>query len=520
MTASEQTDLLVIGGGVNGTGIARDAAGRGLKVVLCERDDLGSATSSASTKLIHGGLRYLEYFEFRLVRESLAEREVMLRSAPHIIWPLRFILPHHRELRPAWLLRLGLFLYDHLGGRRLLPSTRMVKLRDEPQGIPLKPTFTKAFEYSDCWVEDSRLVVLVAKDAAERGAKVLTRTACTGLRRECGLWHATLSGAQGVRRVIARAVVNAAGPWVAKILSSISKQGHTLRSVRLIKGSHIVVPKMYEGEHCYIFQNADGRIIFAIPYERDFTLIGTTELAYDGDPSQVSITEQERDYLCAAASEYFVRPILADQVKWTYSGVRPLYDDTLASPSAVTRDYMLDLDQPNGQAPILSVFGGKITTYRKLAERAVSTLLPLLGRKAPAWTRGVPLPGGEIADARFEEFLSDMVQSYPWAPVDHLRRLCRAYGTRVGKLIGGAKAWTELGRDFGAGLTETEIRYLQEHEWAETAEDILWRRSKLGLRMTEVERTSVRDWLNKGPCEDSGRISLGSAAVRHPPTAP
>ena len=491
MTNEAPVDLLVIGGGVNGAGIARDAAGRGLSVILCEKNDLGSATSSASTKLIHGGLRYLEYYEFRLVRESLMEREVLLRAAPHIIWPLRFVLPHHKGLRPAWLLRLGLFLYDHLGGRKLLPPTRTVNLHADAKGTPLRSEFSKGFEYSDCWVEDSRLVVLTAKDAAERGAEVLTRTACSHLSRHDDLWHATLSSKKGARDIKAHAVVNAAGPWLLDVLNSVAGRNDTSASIRLIKGSHIVVPKLHDGDHCYIFQNADSRIIFAIPYEQDFTLIGTTDIPYEGDPSKVEITDAERDYLCEAASEYFETPILPEQVVWTYSGVRPLYDDAAANPSAVTRDYTLDLDQPDGQAPLLSVFGGKITTYRKLAEHAMETLLPLLGSTAPSWTANQPLPGGDIPEARFDDFLEDMAHRYPWVSRQHLRRLARAYGTRLEQILDGVSSWEELGREFGAGLTEAELTYLRSQEWATTAEDVLWRRSKLGLRLGEVERQEV-----------------------------
>ena len=497
VTDAAPVDLLVIGGGINGAGIARDAAGRGLSVVLCEKGDLGSATSSASTKLIHGGLRYLEYYEFRLVREALMERDVLLRAAPHIIWPLRFVLPHHEGLRPAWLVRLGLFLYDHIGGRTLLPPTRTVKLRHDPTGTPLKAAYTKAFEYSDCWVEDSRLVVLNAKDAAERGAEILTRTACTQLRRENDMWLATLKRPSGTQEVLARAVVNAAGPWLMDVLGSVAGRNATTAGVRLIKGSHIVVPKIYDGPHCYIFQNADGRIVFAIPYEQDFTLIGTTDIPYEGDPAQVTISQEELAYLCAAASEYFEAPILPEHVVWTYSGVRPLLDDDANSPSAVTRDYSLDLDQPDGQAPLLSVFGGKITTYRKLAEHALEVLQPQFNGHQHTWTVSAPLPGGDIPSADFTEFVTAQQKAYPWIPELQLHRLCRAYGTRVDRILGAAKAWSDFGQDFGAGLTEAELTYLIREEWAVSAEDALWRRSKLGLHMSDAERQAVQIYFDE-----------------------
>ncbi|HET8726590.1 MAG TPA: glycerol-3-phosphate dehydrogenase, partial [Alphaproteobacteria bacterium] len=360
-------DVAVIGGGVNGVGIARDAAGRGLSVLLCEQADLASATSSASTKLIHGGLRYLEHYEFRLVRESLMEREVLLRAAPHIIWPLRFVLPHNRSMRPAWMIRLGLFLYDHLGGRELLPGSRTLDLRTHPAGRPLDPKFTRGFEYSDCWVEDSRLVVLAALDARERGATVLTRTRCTSARRDGRIWRVEITPAGGEKREVrARALVNAAGPWIAEVLNRTIGL-NTRHSVRLVKGSHIVVRKLFDGPQAYIFQNDDRRIVFAIPYEADYTLIGTTDVDYHGDPGAVAITEDEIAYLCRAASGYFARPVTADQIVWTYSGVRPLYDDNATDASAVTRDYILDLDEPPDEATLHSVFGGKVTTFRRLA---------------------------------------------------------------------------------------------------------------------------------------------------------
>ncbi|HEY5597848.1 MAG TPA: glycerol-3-phosphate dehydrogenase, partial [Kiloniellales bacterium] len=433
MAGTEPADLLVIGGGINGVGIARDAAGRGLSVVLCEQDDLASATSSASTKLIHGGLRYLETYEFRLVREALIEREVLLRAAPHIIWPLTFVLPHNTGLRPAWMVRIGLFLYDHLGGRKLLPGSYGIDLRGHPAGAPLRRTFGKAFCYSDCWVEDARLVVLNAMDARDRGAEILPRTRCTGARRSNGLWRVTLEPAAGgpARHVAARALVNAAGPWVSDVLATVAGANRRGR-LRLVKGSHIVVPRLSDGEQAYVLQNDDRRIVFVIPYERDFSLIGTTDVPFAGDPGQVRISDEETAYLCAAVNRYFTKPVTPEQVVWTYSGVRPLYDDEHENASAVTRDYVFDLDLGGGdangdRAPLLSIFGGKITTYRKLAEHALEKLLPRLGSSAPAWTQTAALPGGDIADADFAAFLAAFRADRSWLPEGQARRYARAY---------------------------------------------------------------------------------------------
>lgn len=480
-------DIAIIGGGVNGCGIARDAAGRGWSVFLCEARDLASATSSASTKLIHGGLRYLEYWEFRLVREALQEREVLWRIAPHIIWPLRFVLPHHRGLRPAWLLRLGLFLYDHLGGRKLLPPTRAVALRRDPTGRPLKPEYDRAFEYSDCWVDDARLVVLNARDAAERGAVIATRTRCVSASRADGAWTLTLQDERtGERREVrARALVNAAGPWVGDVLTSVLR-ANTPAKVRMVQGSHIVVPRLYPEEHCYIFQNADRRIFFVIPYERDFTLVGTTDHDYRGDPAQVRATDEEVEYLCRAASEYLLRPVRPSDVVWTYSGVRPLYDDGASKAQSATRDYVLELAASEGDPALLSVFGGKITTYRRLAEAALSRLAPHLPapKGQPAgWTGGACLPGGAFAATAFEAELARARQAHPAVPEATLRRLLRAYGTDVAALL------AEPGSDrfIAADLSEAEARYLARREWAVTGQDVLWRRGKLGLRMTEDE---------------------------------
>jgi glycerol-3-phosphate dehydrogenase len=483
-------DLLIIGGGINGVGIARDAAGRGLSVLLCEQDDLAGHTSSASTKLIHGGLRYLEYYEFSLVRKSLQEREVLLRAAPHIIRPLSFVMPHSPDLRPAWLIRAGLFLYDHLGKRELLPGSQSVDLRTHAAGQPLKPEFTTGFTYADAWVEDARLVVLNAIDAAERGAKILPRTRCISARRYADMWDVTLQPA-GDRRpqvVRCRALVNAAGPWVMSVLrDTLGKQSQ--RNLRLAKGGHIVVRRLFEHDHAYLLQNPDKRILFAIPFERDFTLIGTTDVEFEGDPSAASITDAEIAYLCEMANRYFAHAISPADVVWSYSGVRPLLADEAANLSAVTRDYLLESDATSERAPLLSVFGGKITTYRRLAEDALALLAQSLSHMKSAWTAGAPLPGGDIPDADFERFLVEFRRSAPWLPEALARRYARAYGTRVDRLLAGARSLTDLGEDFGGGLFEAEITYLVDQEWAQTAEDVLWRRSKLGLHVsTETAR--------------------------------
>lgn len=487
-------DLLIVGGGVNGTGIARDAAGRGLSVVLAEQDDLARWTSSASSKLIHGGLRYLEYYEFRLVREALAEREVLLAQAPHIIHPLRFVLPHHAGLRPGWMLRAGLFLYDHLGGRQSLPGTRRVNLRADPTGGPLKADFRRGFEYSDAAVDDSRLVALLAVDAAERGARILTRTRLVEARREGGLWRGVLEGRDGARQTVAaRALVNAAGPWVEAV-SGLAGAKPDGRSVRLVKGSHIVVPRMYEGPQAYTLQGADGRVVFTIPYQGRFTLIGTTDIPYEADPAQVEASAEEIDYLCRTVGDYFGNPPTPADVVWAYAGVRPLFDDGADSASAVTRDYVLDLHEGEGEegggAPLLTIYGGKITTFRRLAEHALEKLQGPLGFEAGPWTEDARLPGGDLGEGGFEAFRQAAQARHPWLPEPTLTRLCRAYGSRIDAVLGDATAWTDLGRDHGAGLTEREVGYLVDHEWAADPEDILWRRTKLGLHMTPAERAA------------------------------
>ncbi|CAO3428641.1 glycerol-3-phosphate dehydrogenase [Azospirillum doebereinerae] len=512
--SSDTVDLLIVGGGVNGAGIARDAIGRGLSVVLCEQGDLAGATSSASTKLIHGGLRYLEYYEFRLVREALQEREVLLRAAPHIIWPLRFILPHDRSMRPAWMVRIGLFLYDHLGKRALLPGSHGVDLTTHPVGKPLNGGFTRAFEYSDCWVEDSRLVILNAIDARERGAEILTRTRCEKATRVDGQWVAKLVSVDSgeTRTVRARALVNAAGPWVRDVITR--RTGVTVeKSVRLVKGSHIVVPRKFEGDHAYIFQNDDRRIVFAIPYERDFTLIGTTDLDYAGDPGAVAISPDEIAYLCRAVSRYLKAPVTESEVVWTYSGVRPLFDDESGSASAVTRDYVLEVDQPAGQAPMLSIFGGKITTFRRLAEEATEKLLKALNKTGGSWTADRHLPGGDIANADFAAFLAGLRQRRPWLPDALALRLARAYGTRVERLLGGAESLADLGRDFGGGVHEAELDYAAREEFAVSGDDFLWRRSKLGLHLDATIRDAIGAWFdrrrNETAAPEAGRRSMG-----------
>ncbi|MEZ5775702.1 MAG: glycerol-3-phosphate dehydrogenase [Hyphomicrobiaceae bacterium] len=488
-------DILVIGGGVNGCGIARDAAGRGLKVLLAERADLASGTSSASTKLIHGGLRYLEHYEFRLVREALAEREVLLAMAPHIAWPLRFVLPHHGGLRPRWMIRLGLFLYDHLGGRRILPGSRALDLSRDPAGEPLRPEFRSGFEYSDCWVDDARLVVLNAMDARARGAEIRVATEVTACRRVGRVWQADLRGPSGGHQTVeTRVVVNAAGPWVGEVVQHVTATAER-SPVRLVKGSHIVVPRLFEHERAYIFQNADRRIVFAIPYEGEFTLIGTTDVDFAGDPSTARISGDEVAYLCRAVSAYFEKPVAPEDVVWTYAGVRPLYDDGTASAQEATRDYVLALEGGRGAPRLLNVFGGKITTYRHLAEEAVDRLADEFARIGPAWTVGATLPGGDFEIGGTARLADELMRDCVGLDAATARRLARSYGTQGRKLLAGARRVADLGRDFGAGLTEREVTYLVRYEWARNADDVLWRRSKLGLRLKEDERQALRDWL-------------------------
>jgi glycerol-3-phosphate dehydrogenase len=495
----EAFDILVVGGGINGAGIARDAAGRGLKVLLCERDDLAQGTSSRSGKLVHGGLRYLEYYEFRLVREALIEREVLLRAAPHIIWPMRFVLPHSPEQRPAWLVRLGLFLYDHLGGRKILPPTRAIDLPRDPVGKPIKPEFRRAFEYSDCWVDDARLVVLNALDAEKRGAKILTRTEVIGGKRDGGTWTVTLrdrrSGSES--RVTAGCIVNAAGPWVEQALQGFAGTSSS-RRVRLVKGSHLVTRKFWEGDQAYLLQNDDKRVIFVNPYEGDLALIGTTDIAVEGSPEEARIDDREIDYLLGVLKRYFTAPPSRAEIVHTFSGVRPLYDDNAENPSAVTRDYIFDIDPKEpaaGNAPILSVFGGKITTYRKLAEHSLDRLRPAFPKMGQTWTAGAHLPGGEIPGAGFDRWLEGFRARNAFLPAALARHYGRLYGTRADELLDGARSLPDLGRHFGALLYEREVDFLRRKEWAIDAEDILDRRTKHGLHLTADERAAFTAWL-------------------------
>ncbi len=496
-------DIAVIGGGINGCGIARDAAGRGLAAYLCEQGDLASGTSSASTKLLHGGLRYLEYYQFRLVREALAEREVVWRMAPHIVRPLRFVLPYSEMMRPRWLLRLGLFLYDHLGGRERLPPTRVLDLATDPAGAPLKPALRgRGFEYSDCWIDDARLVALNASDAAHRGAAIRTRTRAIAAQRRRDRWILTVADQRtGARAEIeSRILINAGGPWAGNILETLR---HTnAHDLRLVQGSHIVVRRMFAHDRCYILQNADRRVVFAIPFEDDFTLIGTTDRDYAGDPAKASASDEEIAYLCAAASRYFAAAITPRDVVWSYAGVRPLYaersgTDRAGAAQAVTRDYVLALDDAAG-APLLSIFGGKITTYRRLAEQALDRLaafLPAEARAIGRWTDRVPLPGGDFPPTGLAALAEGLARHHPWLEAAEVLRLTRSYGTRASLVLDGAKDRAALGRDFGAGLHAAEISYLMREEFAEDAEDVLWRRSKLGLRLTKDEAASLQSFM-------------------------
>jgi D-erythritol 1-phosphate dehydrogenase len=496
MSEGPSFDIAVIGGGINGVGIARDAAGRGLSVLLAEKGDLAEGTSSRSGKLVHGGLRYLEYYEFRLVREALKEREVLLAAAPHIIWPMRFVLPHSPEQRPAWMVRLGLFLYDHLGGRRRLPGCRRLDLRAAPEGRPIREDFRLAFEYSDCWVDDARLVVLNALDVKERGGEIRTRTEVTAARRQGDHWLVTLKHAETGRSEIvkARILVNAAGPWVEDVLGRVSGINAT-RRVRLVKGSHIVVKKFWDGPQAYLLQNSDKRVIFVNPYEDDLCLIGTTDIPYDGHAENVAADQDEIAYLLAAVNRYMRRTLSAADILQTFSGVRPLYDDHADNPSAVTRDYVFDIDNGAGAAPLLSVFGGKITTYRKLAEHALDQLGPFLPNAGAPWTARAPLPGGDTPNADFDGFLESFQRAHGWLPAPLARHYARLYGTRAEQLLAGARSLGDLGAHFGGMLYEREIAYLRRVEWARSAEDILDRRTKHGLHLTPEQRRAVADWL-------------------------
>jgi glycerol-3-phosphate dehydrogenase len=487
-------DVLVVGGGINGVGIARDAAGRGLSVLLIEQHDLAAHTSSASTKLIHGGLRYLERFHFALVRKALREREMLLEAAPHIMWPMRFVMPHDAHLRPEWMIRAGLVLYDNLARRRHLAGSAGLDLRAHPAGAPLESRYTRGFVYSDGWADDARLVVLNAIDAAARGAMIATRTRCERIVRDPGLWSAMLSTAAGARVVRARAVVNATGPWVSRFLRDCTP-APAVRAVRLVKGSHIVVPRLFEHRFAYLFQSPDRRIVFAIPYEHAFTLLGTTDVEHRGEPEDVGIEPAEVRYLCDAANRYFRRKVEAHHVVWSYSGVRPLLQDEATDPSAVTRDYALELDASG--PPLLSVFGGKITTYRRLAEEAVDRLARHLGPRAPAWTARATLPGGDLPSGSLAVFLRSLERRYPWLPYALRRRWAHAYGTRIDRVVGDARSMADLGAAIAPGLHEREIEYLCREEWARSADDILWRRTKLGLHVPPQSQERLAAWLQR-----------------------
>lgn len=526
---SDTYDLFIVGGGINGCGIARDAAGRGLSVALAEMNDLASATSSASTKLFHGGLRYLEYFEINLVRHALAEREVLLKAMPHISWPMRFVLPYHKDMRfegstptsrilntlmpwmkgrrPAWLIRFGLMLYDNLGGRKILPATKTLNLKNGVEGAPLEDRFEKAYEYSDCWIEDSRLVVLNARDAEARGADVMVRTKVISAARVADLWEITLEDvARAETKVLrARMLVNAGGPWVGDIIQQKVRINST-EGVRLVRGSHIVTRRLYDHDKCYFFQGTDGRIIFAIPYESDFTLIGTTDAEHSDPGVKPECTDEERDYLLNFINQYLKQDIGPEDVVWSYSGVRPLYDDGASSATAATRDYTLKVDDAGG-APILNVFGGKITTYRKLAEDAMDKIVPFFPGTSGHWTAGVALPGGDFAVDGFDMLVRRLREDFPFLTDFWSRRLVRAYGTEAWDVMAGAETEADMGQGFGASLTEREVRWLQKNEYARTAEDVVWRRNKLGLRLTKEQIAEVETFMQDHPAEHSSNAA-------------
>nr|WP_300314045.1 glycerol-3-phosphate dehydrogenase [Halomonas sp.] len=508
-------DLLVIGGGINGAGFAQDAAGRGLSVVLCEKDDLAQGTSSRSGKLVHGGLRYLEYYEFRLVREALRERSVLLKKAPHIIWPMRFVLPHSPEQRPAWLIRAGLFLYDHLGGKDdLLPGSRRLNMLSCPEGQAIKDDFPKGFEYADCWVDDARLVILNALDAQRLGAVIHTRHACTRAVRHQDHWQVEMTDTDSgeITTLRARALINAAGPWVDKVLKgAFGEQGKD--RVKLVKGSHIILPKRYATANSYLLQNDDKRVIFVNPYEGDKLLVGTTDIVYEGDPDQVAIDDNEIDYLLGVVNRYFAEPYRREDILDSFSGIRPLFDDSRENPSAVTRDYVFDITDEDGKAPLLSVFGGKITTYRKLAEHGLEKLRSYFPQMGKAWNDAAPLPGGDMPGADFDAFLAGLEHDYPWLEHATLKRYARLYGTITRQILGEAKGYEDLGEHLGADLYAAEARYLMEQEWACTAEDILERRTKLYLVMSNEEVARVRAWVkaqksevDRVAMEEKGRV--------------
>ncbi len=494
--AAERYDLVIVGGGINGAGIARDAAGRGLRVLLCEKGDLASATSAWSSKLIHGGLRYLEHYEFRLVAESLAEREILLRIAPHLVWPIQFVMPHTTDLRPAWMIRLGLFLYDRLGGRMTLPRSRAIRLGESGLGSGLAPSYRRGYVYADARVDDARLVVLNARAAADLGAAVLTRTELKAGRRADNEWALTLKDVeQGAERTVtAQAVVNAAGPWVQWVLEGVLHEPPRGR-MRLVGGSHIVVPRCYRGEHAFILQNDDGRVVFLIPFEDAFTLVGTTDVPHHNPDAPPRAPADEVEYLCRAANRYLAQPIAPADVVWSYSGVRPLYDDGTPAASQVTRDYHLIVTDSGGHAPVLSIYGGKLTTYRRLAEHALEQLARWFPHQGQSWTAKAALPGGDLGGESFAELVRAYCGRYPLLDAAWLERLLRRHGTRVAEILGDARVEADLGKAFGGGLYARELAYLVEREWAGSAEDVLWRRTKCGLHMTDGQRRRVADFL-------------------------
>ncbi len=497
-----ESDLLVIGGGINGAGIARDAAGRGLTVTLCDKGDLAGATSSASSKLIHGGLRYLETYEFRLVREALKEREVLLENAPHLVRPMRFIMPHARELRPMWMIRAGLFLYDHLGGRRALPGSETLALDSSGYGAGLKPEFKRGFTYFDCWADDARLVIANVRGAADLGARILPRTRFDGASIEDGRWRARLTESESGRsaEVRARGLINAAGPWVNKVIGNVPAANKKMR-ILLVKGSHIAVPRIHDGDYALILQNDDGRVVFIIPFEDEFSVIGTTDVPIGDDPEDVSISDDEVEYLCRAVNRYLADPISADQVEWTYAGVRPLYDDGKTDPSKVTRDYELELQVADPECVLLNVFGGKLTTYRRLAEHALEKLSNHFPEMTSAWTHEAPLPGGDLPTDTFDQFVSQLKQSHGFIPPRHLHDLARRHGANCKTILNGVTSLDDLGTYFGEGLYAREVDYLCEHEWAQTAEDILWRRTKCGLDVGSEDRERLENYLQSRDSE-------------------
>ena len=496
MTLDTEVDLIVVGGGVNGTGIAADAAGRGLSVLLCEQNDLASSTSSKSSKLIHGGLRYLEHYEFKLVSQALKERETLIKNAPHIMHPLRFILPHQPHLRPAWMIRAGLFLYDHLAKREMLKGSHGVKLDDSS---PLVGTIKKGFEYSDGWVDDARLVVLNAVTAQQHGATILNYTKCTKVQRQDNTWQVTLECQDGSAKTVnCKALINASGPWVSKLFDHITNDGEQIKApqqIRLVKGSHIIVPKIHEQEEAYILQNEDGRIVFVLPYEQDFSIVGTTDVEHLGLPNEAEISDEEIDYLIATSNQYFKQKISRDDIVSTYSGVRPLMDDESVDAQKVTRDYTIEENWDNINSPLLSVFGGKITTYRKLSEKVVDKLYQCFPHMGKSWTATKALAGGDF-DSR-DALLQSLQNQYSFLSTELLTRYVRSYGTLTSKMLGDASALEQMGQDFGSSLFELEVRYLVEHEWANTVDDILWRRTKLGLRFDPQQQDNLKQFLAK-----------------------